>query len=234
MKPVGFSVLMVLAIFGSLMLTAAVPAAAQAPSLQEHAAALKESLVKSQALLKQYEWVETRVLTLKGEEKSKIENRCYYGTDGKVQKEPLGEPAADKKPKGLKGKIVEKKKAELTDYIQDTLELIKTYIPPDPARIETAKNAGKISVAQDGPRVKLDIRDYEKPGDTLTFEIDAAKNVLLGLKVSSWLKDAKDAVSMTARMGQLDDGATYPAEILLSMPSKSLEVKTTNSGYKKL
>jgi hypothetical protein len=225
---------MVLAIFGSLILTAAVPAAAQAPSLQEHAAALKESLVKSQALLKQYEWVETRVLTLKGEEKSKIENRCYYGADGKVQKEPVGAPPADKKPKGLKGKIVEKKKAELTDYIQDTLELIKTYIPPDPARVETAKNAGKISVAQDGPRVKLDIRDYEKPGDTLTFEVDAAKNVLLGLKVSSWLKDAKDAVSMTARMGQLDDGATYPAEILLSMPSKSLEVKTTNSGYKKL
>jgi len=229
MKPVRLSAIMALTFFGSLLL-----AAAQTPNLQEHAAALKESLAKSQALLKQYEWVETRVLTLKGEEKSKIENRCYYGADGKVQKEPVGGPAEEKKPKGLKGKIVEKKKAELTDYIQDTLELIKTYIPPDPARIETAKNAGKISVAPDGPRVKLDIRDYEKPGDTLTFEIDGAKNVLLGLKVSSWLKDAKDAVSMTARMGQLDDGATYPAEILLSMPSKSLEVKTTNSGYKKL
>jgi len=234
MKTARLSAIMILAFFVSLMLAAAVPAVAQAPNLQERAAALKESLAKSQALLKQYEWVETRVLTLKGEEKSRTQNRCYYGADGKVQKEPIGAPPVQEKPKGLKGKIVEKKKAELADYIQDTLALIKTYIPPDPARIETAKNAGKISVAQDGPRVKLDIRDYEKPGDMLTFEIDGAKNVLLGLKVSSWLKDAKDAVSMTARMGQLDDGATYPEEILLSMPSKSLEVKTTNSDYKKM
>jgi hypothetical protein len=229
MKP---SKCLVFAAVGALAIAAAAPAAAQAPNLQERAAALKESLVKSQALLKQYEWIETRVLTLKGEEKNRTENRCYYGPDGTVIKEVVS-ATPEQKARGLKGKIVEKKKAELTDYMKDAGELIKTYVPPDPAKLSASKNAGKMSVAPEGSRVQIDFRDYEKTGDALSFELDTAKNSLLGMKVSTWLKDAKDTVTMTTTFGQLDDGAVYPAEIVLSMPSKSLEVKTTNSGHKK-
>lgn len=218
------------AIAGLMLETA--PAPAQTPALQEHVTALKENLVKSQALLKQYEWVETRILTLKGEEKNKTENRCFYGPDGKIVKE-LVSATPEMKAGGLKGKIIEKKKAELAANIKDAGDLIKLYIPPDPARIEAARKAGTISVAQDGNRVTIDIRDYEKKGDLLSFDLDVARNTVLGLKVSTWMKDAKDAATLTTRIGSLDDGAMYPAETLLSLPSKSLEVRTTNAGYKK-
>jgi len=217
----------------ALALAAAGPVPAQAPALQEHVAALKANLVKSQALLKQYEWVETRVLTRKGEEKNRAENRCFYGPDGTVLKEPIS-ATPEMKGRGLKGKIIEKKKAELAEEMQNAGELIKSYIPPDPARIEAAKNAGKIAVAQDGPRVTIDIRDYQKAGDLLTFELDLANHTLLGLKVSTWMKNAKDAVTMTTRLASLDDGAMYPAETVLTLPSESIEVRTTNSGHKKL
>lgn len=223
-----------LAILGALVLPAIAPAAAQTASLQERVAALKESLVKSQMLLKQYEWIETRVLSLKGEEKNKTENRCYYGADGKLQKVPVGTPPEEKKMRGLRGKIVEKKKEELTEYMQSAMELIKSYVPPDPERIEVAKNAGKVAIIPAGSSLRLDIHDYEKPGDTLTFELDMEKNTLLGLKVATWLKDAQDAITMTTRFGTLDDGATYPAEIILLAPAQSLEVKTSNSGYRKI
>jgi hypothetical protein len=47
------------------------------------------------------------------------------------------------------------------------------------------------------------------------------------------MEDAKDAAPMTTRLGTLDDGAMCPAETILLLPSQSLEVRTTNSGYKK-
>ncbi len=218
------------AVVGLLLANGPVPA--QTPALKEHVAALKENLTKNQALLKQYEWVETRVLSLKGEEKNRTVNRCFYGPDGTIQRE-LVSATPEMKAGGLKGKIIEKKKAELAEHIRSAGELIKSYIPPDPARIEAARNAGKISVAQNGSEVNIDIRDYAKAGDVLTFDLDIAKDVLLGLKVSTWMKDAKDAATMTTRLASLDDGTRYPAEIVLSLPSKSLEVRTTNTGYKK-
>ncbi len=43
--------------------------------------------------LAQYQWIETTVISLKGEEKSRKQNQCYYGADGKVQKVPVaGQP----------------------------------------------------------------------------------------------------------------------------------------------
>jgi hypothetical protein len=206
---------------------------AQAPTAQDRVAALKQSLAQSQGLLKQYEWIETMVVSVKGEEKSRTQNRCYYGADGKVQKVPVAAPPPDEKKRGVRGKVAESKKEEMTEYMQSAVGLVKSYVPPDPARIEASKNAGKMSITPAAPSVRLDFRDYEKPGDMLSVEFDATKNTLLGLKVATWLKDAKDTVTLVASYGSLNDGATYPAETTLSASSQSLQVKVTNSGYRK-
>ena len=68
-------------------------AAAQAPPPQERVAALKESLARNQAALKRYSWVETTVISMKGEVKKQQQKQCSYGADGKVQKTPIGEQA---------------------------------------------------------------------------------------------------------------------------------------------
>jgi len=80
----------VLLVSGSLVL-------AQQPTLQERVVALKASLAASQAMLKPYEWIETTVVSLKGEEKSRQMNRCYHGADGQVQKVPVTAPPAEEK-----------------------------------------------------------------------------------------------------------------------------------------
>ena len=61
-------------------------AEAQQPSVPERVAELKAALAASQASLRQYEWMETTVTSLKGEEKSRKQQRCYYGADGVLQK----------------------------------------------------------------------------------------------------------------------------------------------------
>ena len=51
------------------------PAAAQTAP-QERVAAIKQSFQESMAALRQYEWVETTIVSVKGEEKSRTQQRC--------------------------------------------------------------------------------------------------------------------------------------------------------------
>jgi hypothetical protein len=87
--------------FGALIVGLALVNSLQAPGARERVAALKQSLQHSQAQLRKYEWVETTIVSLKGDEKSRKQNRCYYGVDGKLQKVPVGSgPAQSSQPRG--------------------------------------------------------------------------------------------------------------------------------------
>ena len=210
-------------------------AQAQQPSVPERVATLKATLAASQAVLRQYEWIETTAVSLKGDEKSRKQDRCYYGADGNLQKLAVAATPPPEKKRGLRGKIIEKKKEELTDYMKNAVSLVKSYVPPDPAKLEAAKAAGKVSfeLLEPGKRARLTFRDYEKPGDTLGVEVDLANNRPLGLTVATYLDNAKDAVTLAVRMGQLNDGTTYAADITLEARAKNLKVAVQNTGYRK-
>src|ERR1022692_478997 len=212
------------------------PAVAQQPSVPERVAALKASLAASQIILRQYEWIETTVVSLKGDEKSRKQERCYYGADGGIQKVEVSASPEPQKKRGLRGKIIAKKKEELTDYMKQAVALVKTYVPPNPAKIQAAKDAGKVTieVLEPGKRARLNFRDYEKAGDNLGVEVDLVNNRALGVKVSTYLDDAKDAVLLDVRMGQLNDGTTYASDITLEAKAKNLKVAVENSGYRKM
>ena len=213
----------------------ALPAFAQQPTAAERAVMLKATLAASQVVLRQYEWVETTVVSLKGDEKSRKQQRCYYGADGGVQKIEISKSPEPKTKRGLRGKIAASKKEEMTDYMKSAVGLVKTYVPPNPVRIQAAKDAGKVSIdiLQPGKRARLNFRDYEKPGDNLGVEMDLGSNRPLGLNVSTYLDDAKDAVTLDVRMGQLNDGTSYASTVTLDAKAKNLKVTVQNSGYRK-
>jgi hypothetical protein len=215
----------------------AAPAQPPSPTAQDRVAALKQSLGASMAALRTYEWMETTVVSMKGEEKSRKQNRCYYGADGKVMKVPVeSAPAAPAKEKrGVRGKVVENKKEEIGDSVKEAIGLVKSYVPPDPARIQAAKDAGKVSVNPPDAqgKVQMVIKDYLKAGDSLTVDLNAAKNTLAGLTVASFTDKEKNAVGLKVSMGALTDGTTYPANIVLDVKSQNMTIAITNSGYKK-
>jgi hypothetical protein len=202
--------------------------------ISERVDAIKSSLAASQAALKKYEWIETTTISLKGDEKAEIVNRCYYGADGGVTKVPISKPAASS-GRGLKGKIAANKKEDLSESMKQAVELIKSYVPPDPAQIQKAKDAGKISVdiLEPNKRVRVNFRDFQKPGDTLGVEVEMTNNHLLGLSVKTYVKEAKDAVTMDAKFKQLTDGTTYMDAVVLNVTKDQLTVHLDNSGYKK-
>jgi len=227
----------VIAVLAGFLLT---PLAAQGTgSASDHVAAVKQSLQSSMAALRQYQWVETPVVSVKGEEKSRTQNSCYYGADGKVQRTPMGEPPADsggRKKRGLRGKIVESKKEDMTESMQEAIGLVKQYLPPDPTKIEAAKQAGKLSVSPPDAKgnVQLVIKDYLKAGDSLAIDLNAATNSLAGMSVSTFTDSAKDAVGLNVTLGALADGTIYTEAIHLDVEAQHLAVAIENSGYRKL
>ena len=130
------------------------PCGAKPPATPDQiVAALKQNLAESQKRLRQYEWIETTVISLKGEEKSRKQQRVFYGADGKLTKLPLGEPppqaaSGDGGRRGgrAKERIVENKKNEMQEYMEKAAALIHQYVPPSPERIQQAKDAGNVQL----------------------------------------------------------------------------------------
>ena len=233
---------MVFKIVGICALTVALAtnsgsAVAQAPSaVQERVGDLKATLAASQVALRQYEWIETTLVSLKGEEKSRKQQRCYYGADGTLQKVVVdASPTPDKK-RGLRGKIIANKTAELTDYMQSAVSLVKSYVPPNPNKMQAVKDAGKVTieVLEPGKRARVNFRDYQKPGDNLGIEIDLGNNRIARATVSTYLDSTADVVTLNANMGQLNDGTSYASDITLNAQAKNLTVTVQNSGYRKM
>ena len=168
--------------------------AAQAPpSPDQLVAALKQNLAESQKRLRQYEWIETTAISLKGEEKSRKQQRVYYGADGKLTKVPMGEPAAAAEPSGggggrgrrgggrVKENIVENKKDEMVEYMGKASALIQKYVPPDPAQVQKAKDAKNLAVApQPDGKVRLAFKDYVQPKDMMNIDVDAKAALFVG------------------------------------------------------
>ena len=115
----------------SLLVVLAFPSGLAAQ--QDKVAALKQSLAANQKQLRQYKWVETTVISMKGEEKSRIQKQCFYGADGKVQKQQLSAPPQQAAPGGLKGKAVAKKKEEITAAMNQAVDLVEELRAARPA-----------------------------------------------------------------------------------------------------
>jgi len=212
-----------------------VNAQTQQPSVPERVAAIKTELATSKAVLKDYEWIETTVVSLKGEEKSRKQQRCYYGAEGGIQKVEVSETPEPESKRGLRGRIAENKKEELTDYMKSAINLVKTYMPPDPAKIQAAKDAGKVTieVLEPGKRIRLNFADYEKAGDKLGLEVDLEKDRLQGISVSTYVDDPKEHVLLDAQMGHLTDGTSYVSGVSLFASAKNINVTVQNTGYRK-
>ena len=214
-----------------------------AQAQEDRSAAIKEALAKNQAALRQYTWVETTTISLKGEVKKKEQKQCSYGPDGKVQKVPLPGQAAPQQAQQqsggrrggrLKKAIVENKVEELTEYMEQAAALVHQYVPPDPQKIQQAQQAGNVSVQPAGGVTTLNVKSYVKPGDSLALGFDPAAKAMRSYAVQSYVEKPKDDdLSLTVKFNSLPDGTTYPETVVLDVTAKKVLVNITNSGYKK-
>ena len=225
---------------GSLTAWSAAGTAQTAPTPDQVVAGLKQNLAESQKKLRTYEWTETTAISLKGEEKTRKQQRVLYGADGKLLKTPIGAaPAAKAEPSGgrrggrLKEQIVENKKDEISDYMEKAVALIHKYVPPNPELIQKAKDGGNLTVKppQDG-KVRAEFKDFVQKADLLGIDVDAKALQLLGLNVATYLEKPEDAVTLDVRHATLPDGTSYVAKTTFDAKAKNITVVIENSGHK--
>ena len=152
-----------------------------APSPDQIVASLKQNLAESQKRLRTYEWIETTAISLKGEEKSRKQQRVYYGADGTLTKLPIGAAPAPPppKPSGRRGGGRSRRASSRTEGRDAGVHgagrrLIHKYVPPDAALIQKAKDAGRMQVqpVQAGI-VRAEFKDFVQPADAMAIDVDA-------------------------------------------------------------
>ena len=223
-----------LTVLGALALMAGVPALPQNPELQEKLAAVKQAATENSQKLHQYQWIETTQLALKGDEKPATQSSCRYGPDGQVEKTPIGPPLQQPSGGRVKQRIIEKKKAEMKDYLQEVKGILAMYVPPDPQRVQQAYHAGNVALNPVPGAVNLVFANYAQPGDRMTLTFDTSAGRITDLAVDTYMGEEKDKVTLKVRMGSLPDGTNYPQQTVLNASAKELTVITTNSNYQKL
>ena len=221
-------------IVGAMVLVASVAAIAQNGELQQKVAAVKQAAAENKQQLRQYQWTETTQLTLKGDPKPASEKLCQYGPDGQIQKTPIGPPPEQPSGGRMKQRIIEKKKAEMADYMDDVKGLLSMYVPPDPQKMQQAFQAGKVSFNPAGGLVNLIFTDYAQPGDRMTLTFDPASKKITSLNINTYMGETKDAVTLQVQMASLPSGTNYAQQTILNASAKQLVVTTTNSNYQKL
>ena len=200
------------------------------PAPPERVVAIKEAFEESQARLRNYQWIETTSVTLKGEVKSQKKNRCFYGPDGQVQKVPIGTPQQPSTPGGLRGRVAKNKKEDLTDYIDQAVGIIKSYLPPDPERLQKSKDANKATIdLTEQKRANVKFSDYMQAGDVMSIEIDLPTNLIFYLNISTFLQ--QDPVGLEVRFLRMPDRTMYTSTVTLNAPEKQLLVVVQNSEF---
>jgi len=219
---------------GVVALAVAMPAFAQMVDIQQKLAAVKQVVALNKQSLLKYEWIETTQMTLDGDPKPQTQNLCQYGPGGQVQKTPIGAPPPPPSGGRLKQRIIEKKKAEMQQYMTDVKGVLSMYVPPDPQRMQQAYQSGKLSLNPVGGLMNLVFRDYAQPGDQMTLTFDQAAVKVLSLSVNTYMGQTKDAVTLQVQMATLPDGTNYVQQTVLNATAKKLVVTTTSSNYQKL
>jgi len=218
-----------------LMLSCMTQLFAQADA-QEMIAMIKKNLANSKANLKNYEWLETTTVFLKGEQKSVKQNQCYYSVDGKLTKVATGGSTPPAKAKGgIRGKVIENKKEDMADYIKASVARIQTYLPPDAAKLQQIYAAGKctVQVLEPGKKFKLNFPDYNLKGDLLSISVDKSAQKLMMLDVSTYIDKESEKVIFNVSYNDLPDGTQYAGSTTLDAQAKELKIAIANSGYKK-
>ena len=175
--------------------------------IQQKAAAAKEAAARNQQALRTYSWITKTALT---------------------------EPPAPKKQRGLKGKMVAKKTAEMKQKLEASAALVQSYVPPAPEKLQAAIAAGKVSISPGADTNTIRFTDYEKAGDSMTLALDSKAKSLRQVTVDTWLDKPENKVALQVSFQTLPDGTNYAASTVLSIPKDKLEVRIENSNYQKV
>jgi hypothetical protein len=209
----------------------AVVAASQATDPAAMAQKFGASAKANAAALRPYTWQMRVAITLKGEPKPPKLYAMRYDVDGKLEKTELTAPAAPAPPeRGLKDRVKEKKIAEAKEWAGEVADLVKSYLTPSPAVLQTFFSK---STAVDAPGGVLQIyaTDVIAPGDKMVYEITPDTQKLTRVMFNTALDG--DPLDGQVEFATIPGGPNYAARTTVNVPKKQLTAIVENFQYVK-
>jgi hypothetical protein len=145
-----------------------------------------------------------------------------------------GGSTAAKAPGGIRGRVAENKKADMSDYAKKAIEKVQTYLPPDPEKLQKIYNNGKagIQILEPNKKFKITFPDYNEAGDALAISLNKTDQKLMALDVSTSVDDPKQKVAFNVTFSDLPNGTQFQGTTTLDAPEKNLKIVIVNSGFK--
>jgi hypothetical protein len=210
---------------------------AQSPEMQQKLAEVKDSVAVNKLLLAQYTWMEQDIISIKGEQKKEELYNVQLGSDGKPQKTPVDPSSVsdnERQRRGLRGRIIEKKTEEYTEYGDQIKSLVQQYVPPEKEMLQQAYQQGNVMIGPVGGapgEYRLVISNYVKQGDNMTLVMNKAQKVLISLSISTYLSDPSDAVKVNVQFSKIPNGPNHVTAETINGVSKQLTIEIQNSNY---
>jgi hypothetical protein len=211
-------VLFVISVSISFMLLFVASLPAQNEEMQQRVAELKESMAKNRQALAQYTWKEQVAISVRGDQKKVQHFQVKIGFDGKPQRTSLDPPPQVQVDSGtlrgrLRQRVVEKKKEEYEDYAEQMKALVQRYIPPDKDAIQDAFSKGNLSVTPGADEMKIAIRSYLKPNDSVTIVFNKEHKQISSIHIASYMDDPADAMNLDVQLSNLADGTSHVSDM---------------------
>jgi len=210
---------------------------AQSPEMQQRVAEVKDSMAVNKMLLAQYTWMEQDIISIKGEQKKEELYNVQLGPNGKPQKTPVDPSSVsddDRKRRGLRGRIIEKKIEEYQQYGDQIKSLVAQYVPPEKEMLQQAYQHGNVMMGPVGGasgEYRLVITNYVKQGDNMTLVMSKAQKALVSLSISTYLSDPSDAVKVNVQFARIPNGPNHVATETIDGVSKKLTITVLNTNY---
>jgi len=221
--------------FASFLILAGFVSSAQSPDAAAAAQKFGQAAKANAAALKQYAWQMRVEVTHKGETKPAKLYAMRFGSDGTVEKTQLTADAAPAPaPSGRGGRLKEhvkdKKVAEAKEWAGELSDLVKGYLTPTPAVLQTFFGKS-TTVAAPGGLMQIVASDVIAPGDKMVYEVAPATQALQRFMFSATLDG--DPVSGQVQFATIPNGPNYAATTTVDVPAKQLSAKIENFQYVK-
>jgi hypothetical protein len=204
----------------------------QNAALQQKIAAIQASMAKNEQMLGQYTWQQQETVSVRGDVKKTALYSVQLGPDGKPVKTDISQSSpSNGRTFGIRHRIEQ----NYEDYGKQIAALAASYQQFQQGKLQQLYAQGNVSLKSAGiPQLEsIVVRNYVKPGDSVTIDFSPASKSIVSLAIASYLSDPSDGVTISAQFAKLPDGTNHVASVTVNGDSKSLQVQQTNLNYQK-
>ena len=204
--------------------------AALAQSPTEIGEAIGQSMKQNTANLRQYTYKRRTEIAVKGEVRSvRVDLVRFVG--GEMEAIPLSQPPQQPAPGGIRGRIVEKKKEEMGEYMERLTSLCQRYLAPGGGDMQDLLQKASFSFSGQGgeKQVRIVVTGDVKLSDSVAMTFDLATHKPVQTQVRTDLDG--DPVAISVDYSTLPDGTAYPARSVISYPKHEIRISMDSFDY---